>query len=120
MCGEEAGADRVTTWYDIKVINLITEHREEILELCRKFDVKRLELFGSAARGDFDERTSDLDFFVEFLSDDWHGAADRWFGLQEGLERLFNRKVDLVSIPAAKNPYFLEVANRHRIKLYAA
>jgi len=57
---------------------------------------------------------------VEFLSDDWKGAADRWFGLQEALEALFQRKIDLVSIKAAKNPYFLQVANRHKVQLYAA
>ena len=54
------------------------------------------------------------------FGDDWRGAADRWFGLQEGLEALLKRRVDLVSIKAAKNPYFLEVANRHKVQLYAA
>jgi hypothetical protein len=102
------------------MIDLIQQHCERIADICRQFQVKRLELFGSAARGDFNPDRSDLDFFVEFLSDDWHGAADRWFGLQEGLEALFNRKVDLVSIKAAKNPFFLEMANRHRVQLYAA
>jgi len=71
-------------------------------------------------RGEFNPTSSHLDFFVEFLSDDWHGAADRWFGLQEGLETLFGRKIDLVSIKSATNPYFLEVANRHKVSLYAA
>ena len=102
------------------VLNLIEQHREEITALCRQYGVKHLELFGSAARGDFVPAKSDLDFFVDFLSEDWHGAADRWFGLQEGLERLFACKVELVSIPDAKNPYFLQVANRHKIRLYAA
>jgi uncharacterized protein len=102
------------------MLDLIEQHREQIAALCRQYGVKRLELFGSAARGDFDSAKSDLDFFVDFLSDDWHGAADRWFGLQEGLERLFACKIDLVSIPNAKNPYFLQVANRHKIQLYAA
>ena|SRR5437667_3415021 len=99
---------------------LIEQHRDEIAALCRQYGVRRLELFGSAARGDFDAQASDLDFMVEFLSDDWKGAADRWFGLQEGLEALFDCKIDLVSIKAAKNPYFLQVANRHKVQLYAA
>jgi uncharacterized protein len=102
------------------VTDLIEKHRFEIAELCRKFAVKRLELFGSAARDDFNPTVSDVDFFVQFLSDDWHGAADRWFGLQEALEALLGRHVDLVSIDAAKNPFFLQVANRHRVQLYAA
>jgi predicted nucleotidyltransferase len=102
------------------MLPLIEQHRDQIAALCRRHGVKRLELFGSAARGDFTPGKSDLDFFVEFLSDDWHGAADRWFGLQEDLEALLGRKIDLVSIPAATNPYFLEVANRHKVSLYAA
>src|SRR5271155_3853043 len=97
--------------------NLVSHHAGEIAQLCRLHGVKRLELFGSAARGD-DNSDSDMDFFVEFLSDDWHG--DRWFGLQEGLEALLGRKVELVSITAATNPHFLEVANRHKVPLYAA
>ncbi len=102
------------------MLDLIEQHRAAIAELCRKHEVKRLELFGSAARGDFNPASSDLDFFVEFLSDGWIGAADRWFGLQEQLEGLLGRKVDLISVKAATNPYFLQVANRHRVELYAA
>jgi hypothetical protein len=102
------------------MLSLIEANRQQITDLCCRHGVKRLELFGSAARGDFDPAKSDLDFFVEFVSDGWEGAADRWFGLQEGLESLFKRNIDLVSVKAAKNPYFLEVANRHRVSLYAA
>ena len=97
-----------------------SQYRFQIAALCRRFDVKRLALFGSAARGEFDPDTSDLDFLVEFLSNDWPGAADRWFGLHEGLEQLFVRKVDLVSVRAATNPYFLQSANQYRVELYAA
>lgn len=104
-----------------QMLPLIEQHRGAIAELCRKHDVKRLELFGSAARGgDFDASTSDVDFFVDFCSDGWEKAADRWFGLQEDLEALLGRKVDLVSVKAATNPYFLQVANRNRVELYAA
>jgi uncharacterized protein len=34
--------------------------------LCRRFHVRRLDVFGSAARGDFDPEHSDVDFIVEF------------------------------------------------------
>jgi predicted nucleotidyltransferase len=46
--------------------------------------------------------------------------ADRFFGLKEDLQRLLGVDVDLVSAPDVKNPYFLQVANRHRQTLYAA
>ena len=48
----------------------IADKREELAELCRQYDVARLEVFGSAARGtDFDPETSDADFLVEFDPD---------------------------------------------------
>ncbi|MCC6680249.1 MAG: nucleotidyltransferase domain-containing protein [Phycisphaeraceae bacterium] len=99
---------------------LIEQHRSQIEALCRKHGVKRLELFGSAARGDFDPASSDVDFFVEYVTYDSPAIVDQWFGLQEDLQDLLGVKVDLVSSRTVKNPYFLEVANRHRITLYAA
>ena len=102
------------------MINLIEQHREQISGLCRSHGVKRLELFGSAARGDFKPGVSDLDFFVEFVSYDDPKIADHWFGLQEDLERLLGCRVELTSLRMAKNPYFLEVATSHKVTLYAA
>ena len=39
-------------------------HRPELVDLCRKYRVRRLDVFGSAARGDFNEHSSDVDFLV--------------------------------------------------------
>lgn len=102
------------------MIELIERHREGIAALCRKYGVKRLELFGSAARGDFDPAHSDVDFFYEFDPTDNAGLADRFFALKEDLERLLGTRVELVSAKDATNPYFLQVANQHRTTLYAA
>jgi predicted nucleotidyltransferase len=102
------------------MIDLIEQHRTKIAELCRQFRVKRLELFGSAASGEFDAARSDVDFFYEFDEKDLSDIADRFFDLKKSLELLLGRKVDLVSARHAKNPYFLEEANRHRQTLYAA
>ena len=102
------------------MLPLVEQHLPDIVRLCKKHEVKRLDLFGSAARGDFDPESSDVDFFVEFKSYDDPTIADHWFGLQEELAELLERPVDLTSLRAAKNPYFLEVANRHRVVLFAA
>jgi len=99
---------------------LIEQHRGEIEALCRKYRVKRLELFGSAAAGSFHPGQSDVDFFYEFAPTDLESLADRFFGLQDDLQRLLNAQVDLVSARDAVNPYFLQVANQHRLTLYAA
>ena len=50
------------------MIDAIQLRREELWALCRRFHVRRLDLFGSAARGDFDPERSDLDFLVEFIA----------------------------------------------------
>ena len=51
----------------IKMPNtLIDKYREALITLCRRFHVRRLELFGSATRKDFDTQRSDLDFLVDF------------------------------------------------------
>jgi hypothetical protein len=102
------------------MIALIEQNRQQIAAICHRHQVRRLELFGSAARGGFEPSRSDLDFFVEFLSYDSPMIADQWFGLQEDLEALLGHKVELTSIRAATNPYFLQVANRNKVTLYAA
>jgi predicted nucleotidyltransferase len=106
--------------YNSHMLPLISEHREAIESLCKKHRVKRLEVFGSAASGEFDPSSSDIDFFYEFDSNDMDHLADRFFGLQEDLENLLGVKVDLISAKDAVNPFFLQVANRHRVSLYAA
>lgn len=98
----------------------IARHREEICDLCRRFRVRRLELFGSAVGDRFDPERSDFDFLVEFepLREGEH--ADAYFGLLESLESIFSRHVDLVMIRAIRNPYFLEAISPTRTLLYAA
>jgi uncharacterized protein len=98
----------------------LTIFRPALIALCRRHGVRRLELFGSAARGDFDPATSDVDFLVEFEDRGWEGSSGRYFGLLFGLEDLLGRKVDLVERSAVRNPHFLAVAERHRELIYDA
>ena len=92
------------------MINLVTQKREGIAEHCRRLNVRRLDVFGSAARGDdFNPETSDVDFLVEFNEfhgHDEHGMARNYLDLEKSLEALFERKVDLVTARPFKNPYF--------------
>lgn len=99
---------------------LIEEKRNDLIRLCAKYRVRRLELFGSALTDRFDSQTSDLDFLVEFLPLQPGQYADAYFGLLEALRELFQRNVDLVMTGAIKNRYFLESINRRRTVLYAA
>jgi predicted nucleotidyltransferase len=84
----------------------IALRREELRELCRRFHVRRLDLFGSAAGDDFDPTRSDLDFLVEFGPRAPDALSLKTlFGLKESLEALFGRSVDLVEPGAIRNPY---------------
>ena len=101
------------------MISLIEDNMQAIAELCARFRVLRLELFGSAlAGGNFDQEKSDLDLLVEFLPLNEGEYADTYFGLLEGFEDLLHRHVDLVMTRAIKNPYFLESIDRHRKVIY--
>jgi predicted nucleotidyltransferase len=96
------------------------EHRARIAALCRRFHVRRLDLVGSATRGDFDRARSDLDFLVEFGPADGLRALDTYFGLKEELETLLGRPVDLIMPAAVANPYVRANMERDRTTLYAA
>jgi uncharacterized protein len=97
----------------------IAEHKAELMDICRRYSVQRLELFGSAAEGR-ESPHSDLDFLVDFGSRPTPGYADAYFGLCEALEEVFKRPVDLVVASAIKNPYFLESVRLSKTLLYAA
>lgn len=88
--------------------------------LCRRFGVRRLDLFGSAATGRFDPARSDLDFLVLFEHLPPGAYADAFFGLREGLEALFGRPVDLVTGAALGNPHFRRRVEAERRALFPA
>jgi hypothetical protein len=100
--------------------DLIDEYRLDLSDLCNCYHVAKLEVFGSAAGGNFDAETSDVDFLVEFLPLPFGERANAYFGLLDSLEKLFGRKVDLVMPRAIKNRYFLQSVNRTRTIVYAA
>lgn len=102
------------------MIQLIDDNRKALEDLCLRYRVRRLEIFGSAVGGGFDPSSSDLDFLVEFHELRENEYADAYFGLLEDLRTLFQRDVDLVMDSAVKNPYFRESIERSRTLLYAA
>ena len=102
------------------MIPLLEQKRDELMSLCVRHRVRRLELFGSATRADFDPQQGDLDFLVEFGDLSPREHAVHYFGLLEALGDLFQRPIDLVMIAAVKNPYFLEEIAASRTVLYDA
>jgi uncharacterized protein len=76
-----------------QIIDVLCLHRDEL----RRLGVRRLGLFGSAARGEATE-ASDLDFLVEFE----RKTFDAYMDVKELLERTFERRIDLVVAEAVK------------------
>ena len=87
-----------------------------VLPVCRKFEVKPLDVFGSVAREE-EKNPRDLDFLVEF-DKPRHLPSKRFFGLLHHLEDVFDRPIDLVTTSAIRNPYFRERVMRERKYVY--
>jgi len=98
----------------------IDDHRAALADLCHRYHVRSLSVFGSASRDDFDPDRSDVDLLVEFAPLPEGEYADAYFGLREALEDLFGHDVDLVAVSAIRNPYVKADVERTRILLYAA
>ena len=99
---------------------LIAQPRPGIAEICQRYSISRLDVFGSAARADdFNPASSDADFLVEFAPNANTELAE-FFGEKANLEQLLGRGVDRVEPDAVRNPYVCASINRHREVVYAA
>lgn len=99
----------------------IEQHREEIWQLCREYDVARLELFGSATTDDFDPDRSDVDFIVEYPpAYDFGPWLTRFQDLEEALAGVLGCDVDLVMTSALENRWFNREAAKTRTVIYDA
>jgi predicted nucleotidyltransferase len=82
------------------------QDRVVLAQLCQRYRVERLYVFGSAASDHFDTTHSDLDFLVCFADRQPTGEyANRYLGFAEALEQLFDRPVDLLTEQSIRNPY---------------
>ncbi|MFE9744986.1 nucleotidyltransferase domain-containing protein [Saccharothrix saharensis] len=99
---------------------ITTARLPEVEDLCRALGVRRLDVFGSAVGDSFDVVSSDVDVLVEFDAGPGFDYFDSYFALKEGLERIFDRPVDLVSGSSIRNPCFRQRVVETREQLYAA
>lgn len=97
---------------------LIEQRKAAIAELCRRHQVRRLDLFGSAARGEFRPGQSDLDFIVQFARTGFPGYADAYLDFALALERLLGQRVDLLTERMIRNPVFRAVVEATRQVVY--
>jgi predicted nucleotidyltransferase len=98
-------------------MNLIESNIERLRLLCQKHKVGKLFVFGSVLSNRFNV-DSDIDLIVDFNEVDLRNYADNYFTLKDELEKLFNRKVDLLEAQAIRNPFFKESIDQQKRLVY--
>jgi predicted nucleotidyltransferase len=98
-------------------LGLIGVDESQLAQICRRYGVRELSVFGSAARGTM-RPDSDIDLLVDFLPEAEPGLLDH-AGLMLDLSELLGRKVDLVSKNGLK-PLIRDSVTRDARRLYAA
>jgi uncharacterized protein len=105
---------------------LVETNLSKIEALCKKHFMKDLYLFGSAARGDFNDE-NDFDFAYAFDYDDFiNQPIDTWRfdpfiefdDFKNALRKLLKRKIDLVPYNSLHNPYFKKSIDEDKVLLY--
>ncbi len=91
---------------------------EELIALCNKYKVKRIFVFGSIAKGNFNPQTSDVDLIVELDDLPPIEKGELIMKLWSELEKLFARKVDLLTNLNIKNPYLKNDIDNSKFLLY--
>jgi predicted nucleotidyltransferase len=79
-----------------------------------------LDVFGSVLGDTFNVDSSDVDVLVEFDARANFDYFDHYFRLKEGLERILDRPVDVVTTSSIQNPYFKQRVMQTREPFYAA
>ena len=104
------------------MIPVVAERTTELPEICQRYHVARLDLYGKAVTADSLTEHDSLSFLVDFQPEiSGVPYVDAYFGLLESLEELFGLPVELTTIEAMEtNPFFRPSYVDNKAKLYAA
>ena len=92
--------------------------RKKIEELARRWNIIRIQLFGSVLRDDFNPQ-SDIDVLVRFLCGVKVDLMD-FIDIQSEFEAVFGRQIDLVEEGSIRNPYRQKNIDQNKEVIYAA
>jgi len=98
-------------------MSIIDKDMDKISDLCNKHKVAKLFVFGSILTGNYN-KSSDIDFIVDFRNVGLYEYADNYFDLKTSLEKLLNRQVDLLEDKAIKNPYLRKSIDSSKQLIY--
>lgn len=102
----------------MKLPNEIENRLEKLFELCSKYKVSKLFVFGSVSKGKFNPKTSDVDLIVELENLSPVEKGENLMKFWSELENLFSRKVDLLTNKNIKNPYLKNEIENSKLLIY--
>jgi predicted nucleotidyltransferase len=103
------------------IVPAMIEHRRgDIAQLCKRYGVRELALFGSILRSDFDPTSSDVDAAVKFGPSADDSLARQYFDFKTALEHLLMRPVDLVELEAMPDTRLKRIIERTKVPIYVA
>ena len=91
-------------------------NHNQVVEACREFGIRRLEVFGSSVRSPAAAR--DVDLLVDFGDRPVKGFSSVFFGFKEKLEQVFGKPVDIITGDSLGNPYFRESVEASKQLVY--
>jgi len=97
--------------------NIIDKNIDKIKDTCKQHHILSLFAFGSVLTEKFNEE-SDIDLLVSFKPLEFGEYADNYFQTAESFEKIFNRRVDLVTDKSLNNPYFINSVNASKQLIY--
>ncbi len=99
-------------------MNRLSAETENIMKLCKIYNVKSLYAFGSVLTERIGNN-SDIDLIVDFEDMYVEDYADNYFDFKFSLQNLLKRPIDLLEDQSIKNPYFRQTVNLQKQLIYA-
>ncbi|MEB2777551.1 nucleotidyltransferase domain-containing protein [Algoriphagus sp. D3-2-R+10] len=102
-----------------KGLNMLIGRKDAIIQLCEKYELEKLYVFGSVVENKFNDE-SDFDFLIQFKNIPFDTYTDHYFSLHEDLQNLLGREIDLLTDNSLTNKFFKDKVYKSRLLLYAA
>ncbi len=96
----------------------LKSNANEFLSLCKTHDVEKLYAFGSSTNNTFDESSSDIDLLIEINTKDPIKRGENLIDLWDKFEKIFQRKVDLLTNSSIRNPILRDSIDASKILIY--
>lgn len=96
----------------------IYAQKNNFIDLCRAYKVRKLYAFGSVLTERFDDKSSDIDLLVEINEKDPIKKGGLLLDFFEAMQKFFNRKVDLLTDQPIRNPFLRSEVDKNKVLIY--